>query len=128
MSKKIFCFALCSMLLALSFPAQAQQAGNKVHRMGILRSGRPSFYVSQHEVVRQGLRELGYIEGKNLMIEYRYAKSKLGRLPDLAAELVRLKVDVLVISPGPATIRAAQGATRTIPIVMMGFVFDPVKA
>ncbi len=75
MSKKIFCFALCSMLFALSLPAQAQQAGNKVHRMGILRSGSPSFYVSSHEAVRQALRELGYIEGKNLLINYRYEEN-----------------------------------------------------
>ncbi len=83
-------------LLAGSLHAEAQQA-EKVYRIGILRSGSPSFYVPQHEVVRQRLRELGYTEGKNLLIEYRYAESKLKRLADLAAELVRLKVDVLVI-------------------------------
>jgi putative ABC transport system substrate-binding protein len=68
------------------------------------------------------------MEGKNLLIEYRYAESKLNRLPDLAAELVRLKVDALVISPSPSTIRAALGATRTIPIVMFATPVDPVKA
>ena len=114
-------------LSAAPLPVEAQKSG-KVYRIGFLRSGLPSFYVSSHRVVRQRLRELGYTEGKNLLIEYRYAESNLARLPDLAAELVRLKVDVLVISPSPATIRAAQGATRTIPNVMMGLVFDPVKA
>ncbi len=130
MRKRIFCFALCTMLLALSFPAQAQRAGNKVHRIGILRSGSSSssFYPPQHKIFRQRLRELGYTEGKNLLIEYRYAESKLKRLLDLAGELVRLKVDVLVISPSPKTIRAAKQATRTIPIVMFATPVDPVEA
>ncbi len=77
--------------------------------------------------MRQSLQELGYTEGKNLLIEYRYAESKFKRLPDLFAELVRLKVDVLVISPSPRTIRAALRATRTVPIVMFATPVDPVK-
>jgi len=116
-------------LLAGPLPTEAQKAG-KVYRIGILRSGSSSsyLYAPQHKILRQGLRELGYIEGKNLLIQYRYAESKRRRIPDLTAELVRLKVDVLVISPSPSTIRAVQGATRTIPIVMMGAAIDPVKA
>jgi len=116
-------------LLAGPLPTEAQKAG-KVYRIGILRSASSSSYLypAEHKILRQGLRELGYTEGKNLLIQYRYAESKRGRIPDLTAELVRLKVDVLVISPSPSTIRAVQGATRTIPIVMMGAAIDPVKA
>ncbi len=116
-------------LLAWPLPAEAQQAG-KVYRIGILRSGSSSskFYAPQHKILRQSLRELGYTEGKSLLIEYRYAESKFKRLPDLAAELLRLKVDVLVISPSPRTIRAALRATRTVPIVMFATPVDPVKA
>ena len=116
-------------LLAAPLHAEAQQAGN-VYRIDILRSGSSStyLYALQHKILRQVLRELGFIDGENLLIQYRYAESKRGRVPDLAAELVLLKVDVLVISPSPSTIPAVQGATRTIPIVMMGAVFDPVKA
>ena len=116
-------------LLAAPLQVEAQQAG-KVYRIGILRSGSSSsyLYAPQHKILRQSLRELGYTEGKNLLIEYRYAESKFKRLPDLAAELLRLKVDVLVISPSPRTIRAAQRATRTVPIVMIATPVDPVKA
>ena len=114
--------------LAASVPAEAQQAG-KVHRIGILRSGSgppttSPFYIG----LRQGLRELGYVEGQNLIIEHRSAKRKPERYPVIAAELVRLKVDVIVTAPDPPAIRAAQQATRTIPIVMSGVRVDPVKA
>jgi putative ABC transport system substrate-binding protein len=78
--------------------------------------------------LRQGLRELGYVEGQNLVFEYRSAERKPERRPKLAAELVRLKVDVIVIPGAPGMIRAAQGATRMIPIVISGFRGDPVKA
>ena len=74
------------------------------------------------------LRELGYIEGQNIAIEYRYAEGKLDRLPELAAELVRLKVDIIVVAGGTTQIRAAKNATKTIPIVMMGAGADPVEA
>ncbi len=115
-------------LFAGPFPTEAQQAG-KVYRIGILRSGSgppttSPFYIG----LRQGLRELGYVEGQNLVIEYRSAKRKPERYPVIAAELVRLKVDVIVTSPGVGPIRAAQQATRTIPIVMSGVRVDPVKA
>ena len=115
-------------LLAAPLPAEAQQAG-KVYRIGIIRSGSgppttSPFYMG----LRQGLRELGYVEGQNLVIEYRSAKRKPERYPVIAAELVRLKVDVIVTSPGRNSTRAAQQATRTIPIVMSGVRVDPVKA
>ena len=96
--------------------ADAQQPA-KVPRIGFLSSGSPSSISARTEAFRQGLRELGYVEGKNLVIEYRYAEGKLDRLPALAAELVRLKVDVIVTA-GPAATRPAKEATTTIPIVM----------
>ncbi len=116
-------------LLAAPLPAEAQQAG-KVYRIGIIRSGGSGppttspFYIG----IRQGLRELGYVEGQNLVIEYRSAKRKAERYPVIAAEFVRLKGDVIITSPGPPGIRAVQQATRTIPIVMSGVTVDPVEA
>ena len=79
------------------------------------------------EAIRLGLRALGYIEGQNIAIEYRYTQGKVDRLPDLAAELVRLKVDIIVVG-GNRVIQAAKNATKTIPIVMMGSGNDPVEA
>ncbi len=118
MSKKVFCLALCAVLLALSFPAQAQQP-KKIPRIGYVSGiGDPSNPVPSVEGFRQGLRDLGYIEGKNILVEYRYLEGKLDRVPGLVAELVQLKVDVFVSSNFPA-IRAAKQATKTIPIVMV---------
>jgi putative ABC transport system substrate-binding protein len=74
------------------------------------------------------MRERGYIEGQNIAIEYRYAEGKFDRAPELAAELVRLKVDIIVVASGDPWIRAAKNATKTIPIVMMGPGSDPVRA
>jgi ABC-type uncharacterized transport system substrate-binding protein len=105
--------------------ADAQLSG-KVYRIGRLVPDSPEGY-PYTEVFRQALHELGSIEGQNLVIEYRWAEGQLERLPDLAAELVRLPVDVLVPSGGNTAIRAAQHATRTIPIVMVG-ASDPVAA
>jgi putative tryptophan/tyrosine transport system substrate-binding protein len=123
MSKKVFGLALSIWLLALSFPGEAQQP-TKVSRIGFLIAGSPSDIPERTEAFRQGLRERGYVEGKNIVFEYRYAEGKLDRLPALAAELVRLKVDV-ILSGGPQSTRAAKDATFTIPIVM-GFDNDPV--
>ena len=95
--------------------AQAQQPA-KIPRIGLLISSSASFSLARVEAFRQGLRELGYVEGKNIIIEYRYADGKLERLPDLAAELVRLKVDVIVTT-GVQPILAAKKASATIPIV-----------
>ena len=116
MVKKVFYFSLSAMFLALCFPAGAQQQ-TKVARIGFLVAVSPSAAAARAEAFRQGLRELGYVEGKNIVLESRYAEEKLDRLPGLAAELVRLKVDIIVTAGGQAT-RAAKQATPTIPIVM----------
>jgi ABC-type uncharacterized transport system substrate-binding protein len=106
------------MLFALSLPVQAQQP-KKVPRIGFLSAGSSSTYSPRNEAFRQGLHDLGYMEGKNITIEYRFAEGKLERLPELAADLVRLKVDVIVTWGTPQLI-AAKHATSTIPIVAGG--------
>ena len=105
-------------LLAAPLAAEAQQA-TKVYRIGRLFPGLPPTPNPSLEAFRQRLRELGYVEGQNFVIEHRYAEGRPERLPDLAAELVRLQVDVIVAASSTA-IRAAQHATRTIPVVMGG--------
>src|SRR5206468_12859518 len=120
---RIFRLALSAMLFALCSSAEAQQP-NKVLRIGFLNALSPSTIAARLEAFRQGLRELGYVEGKNIVVEYRWAEGKIERLPDLATELVRLKVDVIVTA-GPPAARAAKEATVAIPIVMMQ-VGDPV--
>jgi putative tryptophan/tyrosine transport system substrate-binding protein len=112
---------LCVLLFALCSSAQAQQS-MKIPRIGYLALGSGNPF--RTEAFRQGLRELGYVEGKNIFIEYRYAEGKFDRQPALATELVRLKVDVIVTA-GPPSTRAAKEATATIPIVMTQ-VGDPV--
>ena len=116
MMKNIFRIVLCTLLFALSSSAEAQQP-TKVFRIGYLAANSLSANSARIEAFRQGLRELGYVEGQNLLIEWRFADGKLDRLPALAAELVRLKVDVIVTG-GPLQTRAAKDATSTIPIVM----------
>jgi ABC-type uncharacterized transport system substrate-binding protein len=104
----------------------AAQPATKVYRIGRLSAGRPLPASNAYEeAFRQGLHALGYVEGQNLVLEYRYAEGSAERLPDLAAELVQLQVDVLVAG-GTAAIHAAQRVTRTIPIVMTAS-FDPVQ-
>ena len=115
--KEIVCVVFGALLLALGSPGEAQQASKKIPRIGFLSANSPAAISARIEALRQGLRELGYVEGKNIVIEWRYAEGKPDRLPALATELVRLKVDVLVAS-GPAVTRAAKEATSTIPIVM----------
>ena len=88
----------------------------------------PASESARAEAIRLALRERGYIEGQNIAIEYRYAEGKLDRLPELAAELVRLKVDIIVVAGAETAIRAAKNATKTIPIVMTGQGADPVEA
>ncbi len=95
----------------------AQQQANKVHQIGFLGTGSAPAWANNVDAFREGLRELGYVEGKNIVIEYRWGDGKYERLPELAAELVRLKVDVLV-SYGTPGVRAAKQATTKIPIVM----------
>src|SRR3989441_12212843 len=103
-------------LVVTGAAAEAQQPA-KVPRIGYLTGATPDGQSARIESFRQGLRELGYVEGKNIVIEYRYAEENLDRLPALAAALVRLKVEVIVTGGGPNT-RAAKEATTTIPIVM----------
>jgi putative ABC transport system substrate-binding protein len=114
--KKVTVPALCALLFALSLPAEAQQP-KKVTRIGYLAAASLSANAARTEAFRQGLRELGYIEGKNIVIEWRYAEGKRDHLPGLAVELVRLKVDVIVTA-GSGSTRAAKEATSAIPIVM----------
>ena len=119
--------AVGGLLLALCGPADAQQV-KKVFRIGYLSSRDAGNEASRVEAIRLGLRDLGYVEGSNLSIEYRYADGKSDRQPGLAAELVRLNVDVILVPGGITPIRAAKNATKTIPIVMVGLAADPVAA
>jgi ABC-type uncharacterized transport system substrate-binding protein len=125
---RVLISVLYAMLFALCVPASAQQAA-KMPRIGFV-SGRsaptPTNPDASAEAFRQGMRELGYVEGKNISVEYRYAEGKVDRFPDIVPELVRLKVDIIV-SPSLPAIRAAKQATNTIPIVMV-VTTDPVAA
>ena len=118
-----FFFVLCVVLISLCTSIEAQQQ-EKQPRIGFLGATSAAVEKSRIEAFQQGLRELAYVEGKNIGIEYRWADGKLDRLPELAAELVRLKVDIIV-SGGSTSSRAAKEATITIPIVMAQ-VNDPV--
>jgi putative ABC transport system substrate-binding protein len=109
--------ALSATIVALCFFALAQQP-KKIPRIGFLNALFPTTNPARIEAFRQGLRDVGYVEGKNIIIDYRYAERKVDRLPALAAELVHLKVDVIVTSASQET-RAAKEATNTIPIVMI---------
>jgi ABC-type uncharacterized transport system substrate-binding protein len=115
MKQTITTFALSAMLLALSFPAHAQQP-KKIPTIGFMRGGSPTD--PEVEAFRQGLRELGYVEGRNVIIDYRNTEGRTDRFAGVAAELVRLKVDIIVAAGGSAVVLAAKPATDTIPIVM----------
>jgi ABC-type uncharacterized transport system substrate-binding protein len=116
MNQKIIALALCAMLFALCVPVHAQQAG-KIFRIGFLDPSNASGSTVLVEAFRQELNKLGWIEGKNITFEYRFAEQKNERLPELAAELVHLKVDLIVTAGGTSPF-AAKKATTTIPIVM----------
>ena len=107
--------------------AEAQQP-KKIPRLGYLSSGSPTSESTRSEAIRLALRELGYIEGQHIAYEYRYSEGKTERASELATELVRLKVDIMIIAGGIHWIRAAKNATKTIPIVMVGAGNDPVGA
>jgi putative ABC transport system substrate-binding protein len=116
MKKKITFLTLCALLFVLSVSAQAQQTG-KIFRIGYLDNSTASSVAVLLDAFRQELTKLGWIEGKNIAIEYRFAEGKTERLPALAADLVRLKVDLIVVATTPVAL-AAKSATTTIPIVM----------
>ena len=118
----VVAFAMCGAV------ATAQQP-KKVARIGYLMPRDPARDSTRTEGIRLALRELGYIEGQNIAIEYRYAEGKRDRARELAAELVRLKVDIIVVAGGEPDVRAAKNATKTIPIVMTGVVTaSPIPA
>ena len=125
-TRRDFLFALGANALAAPLAAFAQQKRGKIPRIGYLDAVSASGSTSRVEALRAGLRDLGYVEGKSILIEFRWAEGKYERLPGLAAELVQLKVDVIVAATTPA-IQAARQATTTIPIVM-GTTGDPVGA
>jgi putative ABC transport system substrate-binding protein len=125
MKKIIATFVVYALLIALNFPVGAQQS-NKVYRNGFLSTASLSSLSARLDAFRQGLRVLGYIEGKNIIIEYRSADGNPDRLPELAAELVRLKVEIIFAAATTPT-RAAKQATSTIPIVM-GNPSDPIQS
>ena len=127
MNRKIVCPALCALLFALCGYTEAQQP-KKVHRIGYLAASDPTSDSVRSEAIRLALRELGYIEGQNIVTEYRYSEGKLNRVPELTAELVQLKVDLIVVAGADPVIRAAMNATKTIPLVMTGPGLDPVEA
>jgi putative tryptophan/tyrosine transport system substrate-binding protein len=114
-------FAMCGAVV------EAQQP-KKVPRIGYLSAQDPALDSTRSEPIRLALRELGYIEGQNIAFEYRYAEGKADRFPELAAELVRLKIDIIVAAGGTRLVLAARNATKTIPIVMAGAGVDPVEA
>src|SRR5262249_34416980 len=113
-------------LLALGVIAEAQQA-KKAPRIGYLVARDPDTESTRSEAIRLALRELGYIEGQSIAFDYRYAELRADRYSEFAAELVRLKVDIIVVAGGVPQIRAAKNATKTIPIVMVGSGADPVE-
>jgi putative tryptophan/tyrosine transport system substrate-binding protein len=125
--KQLFSILLVVAVVVVAAISQAQQP-KKVPRIGYLSSSDPATESTRAEAIRLALRKLGYIDGQNIAIEYRYAEGKRDREPQLASELVRLKVDIIVVAGGGPVIRAAKNATKTIPIVMGGLGLDPVEA
>ena len=122
---KLLPYALCAMLFALCLPVQAQQTG-KIARIGYLDASTAAGSAVLVETFRQELSKLGWIEGKNITVDYRFGEQKNARLPELTTDLVRLKVDLIVVTGRPQAL-AAKKATTTIPIVMAS-VGDPVGA
>ena len=124
--KKFTTLVLLALFLTLPLPGRAQQP-KKVSRIGYLSSNDAATESTRAEAIRRALHERGYVEGQNIATEYRYTEGKFDRVPDLAAELVRLKVDIILVG-GAIPIRAAKNATKTIPIVMTGIGLDPVES
>jgi putative ABC transport system substrate-binding protein len=120
--------AVIAFVLLVVVAAASAQQQKKVARIGYLAAGDPASESARAEAIRLALHELGHIEGQNIAIEYRYSHGKNDRASELAAELVRLRVDIIVVAGGDPFIRAAKNATKTIPIVMVGVGADPVEA
>ncbi len=121
-------FSVIAFVLLVNGAVATAQQPKKVPRIGYLSNTGPARESARSEAIRRALRERGYIEGQNIAFEYRYAEGKQDRYPELAAELVRLKVDIIVVPGAEIPIRAAKNATKTIPIVMVGQGSDPVEA
>jgi len=119
--------ALCALLSALCVSAQAQQP-KKITRIGYVVAADPATDSARSEAVRVALREVGYVEGQNIVSHYRYAAGKRDRYPELMSELLRLNVDIIVVAGADYALQAAKNATKTIPIIMMGAGLDPVRA
>jgi putative ABC transport system substrate-binding protein len=128
MNKQIAAALAIAIAFLIVVNLAAAQQSKKVPRIGYLSSGDPARDSAESEAIRLALRDLGYIEGQNIATEYRYAEGKRDRYPKPAAELVRLKVDIIVVTGGASLTRAAKNATKTIPIVMTGGGLDPVEA
>jgi putative ABC transport system substrate-binding protein len=129
MTKLIIIFWLLATCFSATVPPAGAQQPKKVPRIGYLSATDPSAESARSQAIRQALRELGYIEGQNIVIEYRYAEGKPEKIPELAAELVRFKVNILLVGGGTVRfVRPAMNATKTIPIVMTGAGVDPVEA
>jgi putative tryptophan/tyrosine transport system substrate-binding protein len=126
MKRKITVLTLCALLLALCASAEAQQP-KKVPRIGYLSSVDAATESPRFEGIRLALSELGYIKGQNIAIERRHGEGKPDRAPQIASELVRLKVDLILVSGAGNWLQAAKNATKTIPIVMTGGGTDPVR-
>jgi ABC-type uncharacterized transport system substrate-binding protein len=127
-NRKLVGVSLIAFTLVFGGVEGAAQQPKKVPRIGYLSARGSASEFSRAETIRLALRERGYIQGQNIAIEYRYAEGKQDRYPELAAELVRLKVDIIVVTGGDGVIRAAKNATKTISIVMTGSAADPVAA
>ena len=125
---KFFTLLCFTVLMVVVCSSVAAQQPPKILRIGYLSTADASYESTRSNAIRASLRDLGYIEGQNIAFEYRYAEGKLTRYPELAAELVGLKVDIILVTGGSAMVRAATNASKTIPIVMAGAASDPAKA
>jgi putative ABC transport system substrate-binding protein len=126
--RRVFICLLTVALLCHISPFAHGQQPKKIARIGYLSATDRSTEAPRADAIRSALREIGYVEGQNIATEYRYAEGKTDRLPEFAADLVRLKVDIIVVAGADLPVQAAKDATKTIPIVMSGAGMDPVKA
>src|SRR3954470_23467986 len=127
MRKTLFALAFCLLASPFCSAAKAQQP-TKMPRIGYLSAPDPTTESARSEGIRQALRERGYIDGQTIAIEYRYTYGISDRAAELAAALVRMKVDLILVAGGDPWVRAAKNATKTIPIIMIGSGTDPVEA